>query len=91
MKPAKSHLTAGQRVAVALLAGPPLVLVLCDIGPGHWINTAQDALIGGHSLSLSFLAVSLLEFVLLGLVAMAARWLTGRTLVDLITKKKSDK
>jgi hypothetical protein len=54
------------------------------------MNAAQDAVIGGHSLSLSFLAVLLLEFALIGIVAIAVRWLTGQTLVQLFTKRKSD-
>jgi hypothetical protein len=86
----KPPLTLKQWVAVVLLAGPPLVLVICNIGPGRWINAAQDAVIGRHSLSLSFLAVLGLEFALLGIVAVAVRWITGRTLVELFTKKKSD-
>jgi len=79
-----------QWVAVALLAGPPLTLVFCDVGPGRWMNAAQDAVIGGHSLSLSVLAVVFLEFALLGMVAVAVRWATGRTLVQLFTRRKSD-
>jgi hypothetical protein len=86
----KPRLTPLQWVAVVLLAGPPLTLVFCDVGPGHWLNAAQDAVIGGHSFSLSFLAVLLLEFALIGIVAVAVRWLTGRTLVQLFIKRKSD-
>jgi hypothetical protein len=84
-------LTPKQRVAAILLAAPPLVLVIGNIGPGRWINAAQDAVIGGHSLSLSFLGVLLMEFILIGIVAIVVRWLTGRTIVQLFTKKKSDK
>jgi hypothetical protein len=87
----KKPLTPLQWVAVVLLAGPPLVLVIFNVGPGRWINMTQDSVIGGHSLSLSFLAVLLLEFMLIGVVGLAVRWLTGRTLVELFTKKKSDK
>jgi hypothetical protein len=86
----KPRLTSLQWVAVVLLAGPPLILVFCDVGPGRWVNAAQDAVIGGHSLSLSFLAVLSLEFALIGIIAVAVRWLTGRTLVQLFTKLKSD-
>jgi hypothetical protein len=86
----KPRLTPLQLVAVVLLAGPPLTLVFCDIGPGRWMNAAQDSVIGGHSFSLSFLAVLFLEFALIGIVAIAVRWLTGRTLVQLFTKRRSD-
>jgi hypothetical protein len=86
----KPRLAGLQWVAVALLAGPPLTLVFCDVGPGRWMNAAQDAVIGGHSLSLSVLAVVFLEFALLGMVAVAVRWATGRTLVQLFTRRKSD-
>lgn len=75
----KPRLTPLQWIAVVLLAGPPLILVFCDVGPGRWMNAAQDAVIGGHSRSLSSLAVLLLEFALLGIVAVAVRGLTGRT------------
>jgi len=54
------------------------------------MNAAQDAVIGGHSLSLSVLAVLSLEFALIGIIAVAVRWLTGRTLVQLLTKRKSN-
>jgi len=84
------RLTSLQWVAVVLLAGPPLTLVFCNVGPGRWMNAAQDAVIDGHSLSLSFLAVLFLEFALIGIVAAAVRWLTGRTLVQLFAKRKSD-
>lgn len=84
------RLTPLQLVAVALLAGPPLILVLCNIGPGRWVNEMQDSVLGGHSLSLSVLAVLFLEFVLIGILAATVRLLTGRTLVQLFTKKKSD-
>jgi hypothetical protein len=53
------------------------------------VNAGQDAVLGGHSFSLSALAVLFLEFGLLWLVAVAVRRLTGRTLVDLFKKKKS--
>ena len=86
----KPRMTPLQWVAVVLLAGPPLALVFCDVGPGRWMNAAQDAVMGGHSLGLSVLAVLLLEFVLIGIVAVAVRWLTGRTLVQLFTKRKAD-
>jgi len=85
----KLTLTPSQWVAVILLAAPPLVSVLCDVGPGRWVNAAQDAVIGGHSYSLSVLAVLLLEFGLIWIVAITMRRLTGRTLVELFTKKKS--
>lgn len=88
---ANKPLTPLQWVAVALLAGPPLILVLFNIGPGRWINSAQDSVIGGHSVSLSFLAVLLLEVILIGVLGLVVRGLTGRTLVELFTKKKSDK
>ena len=86
----KPRLTPWQWTGVVLLAGPPLTLVICDIGPGRWMNAAQDAVIGGHSLSLSVLAVLSLEFALIGIIAVAVRWLTGRTLVQLLTKRKSN-
>jgi hypothetical protein len=86
----KKPLTPLQWVAVILLAAPPLVLVIFNIGPGRWINTAQDSVIGGHSLSLGFLAVLLMEFILIGVVGLTVRWITGRTLVELFRKKKSD-
>ena len=84
------RLTPSQWVAVVLLAGAPLILVLCDIGPGRWMNAGQDAVIGRHSFSLSFLAVLLLEFALIWIVAVAVRWFTGRTLVDRLTRRKSN-
>lgn len=87
----KKSLTPLQWAMVILLAGPPLALVIFNIGPGRWVNTVQDSVIGGHSPDLSFLAVLLLEFILIGIVGLAVRWLTGRTLVELFTNKKSDK
>ena len=87
----KKPLSPLQWVAVASLAGPPLVLVIFNIGPGRWINAAQDSVIGRHSLSLSFLAVLMLEFMLIGAAGIVVRWLTGRTLVALFTKKQPDK
>jgi hypothetical protein len=77
-------------IAAALLSGLPLVSVLFDLGPGRWLNTAQDAVIGGHYYELSFLAVLLLEFGFIWIVAITVRLLTGRTLVELFTRKKSD-
>jgi hypothetical protein len=90
MKPKNPRLTVGQLVVVVLLAGPPLVLVLFNVGPGRWMNAVQDAVIGGHSLELSILAVLILESVLLWVVGVGVRWLTGRTVVELFTRKKSD-
>lgn len=86
----KPSLTPLQWFMVALLAGPPVVLVIYSVGPGRWINAVQDSVIGGHSLELSVLAVLGLEFLLLGVVAILVRWITGKTLVELFTKKKSD-
>jgi hypothetical protein len=86
----KQSLTPKQWIAVALLAGPPLVLVIGNFGPGRWMNEAQDAVIGCHSLSLSVLAVLFLEFVLIGVVAIFVRRITGRTIVEVFTKKTSD-
>jgi len=85
------HLTPLQWFVVALSAGPPLVAVICSVGPGRWINAVQDSIIGGHSLELSVLVVMGLEFLLLGVVAILVRWITGKTLVALFTKRKSDK
>jgi hypothetical protein len=86
----KQSLTFKQWIAVALLAGPPLVLVIGNIGPGRWMNLAQDAVIGRHSLSLSILAVLFLEFVLIWIVAKIVLLLTGRTIVNNLKKRKSD-
>src|SRR5262245_20855691 len=90
MNAANSVLTARQWIVVVLLAGPPLASVLFNVGPGRWINSAQDAVIGGHSLELSVLAVLLLEVGLLWVVAVGVRWLTGRTLAELSRQKKPD-
>jgi hypothetical protein len=84
----KQSLTLPQWVAVVLLAGPPLVSVFCDVGPGRLVNAGQDAVIGGHFYSLSVLAVLLLELGLIWFFAITVRRLTGRTLVELFTKKK---
>jgi len=86
----KQPLTPKQWLAVVLLAGPPLALVIGNVGPGRWMNEAQDAVIGRHSYSLSVLAVLALEFALIGVVAICVRKLTGRAIVELFTKKKSD-
>ena len=76
-------------VLVVLLASPPIILVFLNMGPGRWANGIQDLVIGGHSFSLSFLAVLSVEFVLLAVVARLVLLLTGgRTLADLFTKKK---
>ena len=80
-------LSAGQWIG-AILAAPPVIFVCLDIGPGHWANAAQDAVIAGHSISLSVLAVIAMEFALIAVVAIATRWLTGQTLVQLFTKRK---
>lgn len=89
MKTAIPRLKAWQWALVVVLVGPPLILVLCDIGPGRWLNAVQDKIIGGHSLKLSFLVALLLELVLIAIVAGAVRWFTGRPLVELFTNKKS--
>ena len=86
----KKRLTPWQWVAVAFLAGPPVALVIFNIGPGRWANAAQDAVIGGHSFSLSSLAVLAMEFAVIGIVAICVRKLTGRTIVELFSKRKSD-
>ena len=44
---------------------------------------------GGHSLSLSVLAVLLMEFACIFIVAIAVRSITGRTLVQLLTRKRT--
>ena len=84
----KSSLTPAQWALVVILAGPPLALVIFNCGPGRWINEFQNSIIGGHSLSLSCLFVLLLESLLIGVIGLAVRWLTGRTLVELLTRKK---
>ena len=86
----KTHLTWSQWITVVLLAAPPLVLVLCNIGPGRRMNSAQDAIFGAHSIEISVLAALLSEFVLIGTLAVVVRWITGRTLVELFTKRKTD-
>ena len=87
----KQSLTPKQWIAVILLAGPPLVLVIGNIGPGRWMNEAQDAIINRHSLCLSVLAVLFLEFVLIWIVAKIVLLITGRTIVDNLKKRKPDK
>ena len=52
------------------------------------MNGAQYAVIGSLTIKLSGLAVLSLGFVLIGSIAMAALWLTGRTLAQLFTKEK---
>ena len=83
MKIAGSNLTASQAFFIVLLAAPPLVAVLFDIGPGRWINALQDRVLNGHSLEVSVLGVLGLEFFCLYIVAVIVRWITGRTLVQL--------
>ena len=87
MKIGKFDLTPLQWLLVILLAAPPVVLVIGEIGPGRWANELQDALFGGHSGKLSVLAVMFLEFTCLAVVAVAVRRITGRTLAQLFAKK----
>jgi hypothetical protein len=62
----KSSLTPAHWALVVVLVSLPLVLVILNIGPGRWINEAQDSVIGGHSIEWSVLMVLLLEFLLIG-------------------------
>ena len=74
---------------VLILAGPPVASVIFNVGPGRWANAVQDIVIGGHFYTLSVLAVIFMEFWLIGIVGKIVRRLTGRTLVELFTKRES--
>lgn len=83
MRIGRFELTPLQWLVVLILVAPPVLSVLLNFGPGRWANACQDAVLGGHSRAISILAVLLLEFASLWLVAIAVRGLTGRTIVEL--------
>lgn len=87
MRVGKANLTLGQAIALILLNAPPAILVIFDIGPARWVNRAQDTIFGWHSLELSFLAMLLLEILCIFIIAVAVRWITGYTLVELFRGK----
>jgi len=90
MKIGNYNLKPWQLLIVILLAGPPVVSVIAEVGPGRWVNELQDELLGFHSGKLSVLAVLGMEFACLYIVSVVVRWVTGRTIVQLLTKKKKD-
>ena len=77
-------------IAAILLGGPPVVSVLFNIGPGYWANTMQDRILGGHSMKISVLAVLFLEFACLWIVGGGVKLVTGRTIVQLFSKNRSE-
>lgn len=90
MKIGRFDLTLLQWLVVLILAAPPVLLALLNVGLGRWANASQDSVIGGHSPAISILAVLLLEFACLWLVAVAVRRITGRTIVELFRGNRKD-
>lgn len=92
MKEAPQKLTTNQKLMCVALAlafvVPAYVMVERQIGPGRWIIEMQDRFLGGHYTGKSMLLLTITEIICLGIVGIVVRRITGRTLVDILTKKK---
>lgn len=79
-------------VLAVLFAGPAIYMVECRVGLGPWATDFQDNLFGMHSMKLSMAIVMLLEglciFIPLIIVGIVVRCITGRSLMELLRKKK---
>jgi len=78
-------------VGAVALCGPAIALVELQIGPGEWVVSFQDRLLGYHfpvsSVAILILAEILAVCALVLPIAVVLRRLTGKTLIDLIHKK----
>jgi len=78
-------------VGAVALCGPPIAFVELQIGPGEWVVSFQDRLLGYHfpvsSVAILTLAEILAICALILPIALVLRRLTGKTLIDLIHKK----
>ena len=79
-------------VSAVLFAGPAIYMVEGHVGLGRWVIDLQDHWFGMHSMKGSLAVVMLLEglclFIPLAIVGLVVRCITGRSLVELLRKKK---
>lgn len=75
-----------------LFVGPGIYMVEGHVGFGRWVVDFQDHLFGMHTMKGSLAVVMLMEgfciFIPLAIVALLVRLITGRSLVELLRKKK---
>ncbi len=92
MNEVPQKLTTNQKLMCVALAlafvVPAYVMVERQIGPGRWIIEMQDRFLGGHYNGKSMLLLTMAEIICLGIVGIVVRRITGRTLVDILTKRK---
>jgi len=79
-------------VGAAILGGPAIAMVELQLGPGRWIVALEDNLFGYHFPVTSAAILMLVEIVLIGAIilplALAVRWVTGKTLVELLRRSE---
>jgi hypothetical protein len=79
-------------VSAAVFVGPGIYMVEGHVGLGRWVIDFQDHWFGIHSMKGSLAVVMVLEglcvFIPLGIVGLVVRHITGRSLVELLRKKK---
>lgn len=78
-------------ISAVLIGAPAIFMVETRIGLGRWVLDLQDKLIGSHLMVSSIVIVMLIEILCIGIalwiIAIAIRFITGRTLVEM-TKMK---
>jgi hypothetical protein len=90
------HLPTKQLLLILLFAvlfvGPGIYMVEGHVGLGRWVVDFQDHWFGMHSMKGSLAVVLLAEgfciFIPLMIVGLGVRLITGRSLVELLRKKK---
>lgn len=79
-------------VSAVFFVGPAIYMVEGHVGLGRWVIDFQDHWFGIHSSKGSLAVVMLLEgfciFIPLAIVGLLVRLITGRSLVELLRKKK---
>ena len=79
-------------LSAVLFVGPGIYMVEAQVGLGRWVVDFQDHLFGMHSMKGSLAVVLLVEglciFIPLVILGLLVRRITGRSLVELLRKKK---
>ena len=79
-------------VSAVLFVGPGIYMVEGHVGLGRWVVDFQDHWFGMHSMKGSLAVVMLVEglciFIPLGIVGLVVHRITGRSLVELLRKRK---
>lgn len=78
-----------------LLALPPLIAMFLNLGPAAWLNAEQSRVLGGYysgklTLASLYIIYGLLLLSIGLLIAVPVRLITGKTVVELFSKKGAD-